>query len=133
MPPRFPDTVTAPTERPAASLKAAVRSVWAEPAAEDAPVKAAPVTLPGGNPVTEVPVLTPRFPPTVLAPVLVTDVPAKIAKFAADPNAIGARAPDPAVVDKVDELVEEPTPVELTVELDAGEPVDVLPRLDVAP
>ena len=114
--------MTAPTERPAASLKAAVRSVWAEPAAEDAPVKAAPVTLPGGNPVTEVPVLTPRFPPTVLAPVLVTAVPAKIAKFAADPNATAASGLDPVIVD-----AEETTARELEAVLVAGAVVDEVP------
>ena len=127
MPPRFPETVTAPTDRPAASLKAAVRSVWAEPAADDAPVNDAPVTLPGGNPVTDVPVLTPRFPPTVLAPVLVTAVPARIAKLAADPKATGARAPDPVIVDTVDALEEEPTTRELEAELVAkGVVADVL-------
>jgi hypothetical protein len=114
--------VTAPTERPAASLKAIVRSVWAAPAAEDAPVNDAPVTLPGGNPVTEVPVLTPRFPPTMLAPVLVTEVPARIAKFAADPNATGASGLDPVIVD-----MEETTARELEAELVAGAVVDAVP------
>jgi hypothetical protein len=95
------------------------------PAAEDAPVNAAPVTLPGGNPVTEVPALTPRFPPTVLAPVFVTVVPARIAKLTADPNATGARAPDPVIVDRVDKVEEEPTARE-EAELDARAVVEAL-------
>src|SRR6266851_637927 len=52
-----------------------------------------PFTVPGGlNPVTEVPGQSPRSPLIVVAPVLVTVLPARTAKFAADPRFIGACA-----------------------------------------
>jgi hypothetical protein len=46
----------------------------------------APVTLPGGIPVTDVPGLTPRFPKTTEAPVLVTADPARMPKPIAVPR-----------------------------------------------
>ena len=88
-PPRSPATVTAPTDRPAASLNAVVKSSWAW-AAVASPACVVPFTVPGGNPVTAVPGLTPRSPVTVVAPVLVTVEPARTAKSAADPRATGA-------------------------------------------
>src|SRR2546426_5964367 len=95
-PPGFPASVIAPTVRPAASLYAVVKSSCAWAAAESATCLV-PLTVPGGNPVTEVPGLSPRSPVTVLAPVLVTVEPARTAKLAADPRATGARPP-PIVV-----------------------------------
>jgi hypothetical protein len=56
--------------------------------------------------------------------VLVTAVPARIAKLAADLRATGARAPDPVIVDA---LEDEPTTRELEAELVAkGVVADVL-------
>src|SRR5207245_6085976 len=92
--PRSPATVIAPTVRPAASLYAVVRSVWAWAAAAS-PVWIVPFTVPGPpsivkNPVTAVPGLTPRSPLTVVPPVLVTVEPARTPNVAADPRATGA-------------------------------------------
>jgi len=48
------------------------------------------VSVPGGNPVTEVPGLSPRSPPViVVGPVLVTVEPARILKFPAVSNGTG--------------------------------------------
>src|ERR1700728_1200743 len=52
----------------------------------------APVTMPGGNPVTAVPGLTPRSPWMRLRPVLVTVDPASTPKLLAVPKPTGATA-----------------------------------------
>jgi len=72
---------------PAALLYAVVKSACA-PFATPAPSSMywVPVTVPGGNPVTEVPGYKPRSPPMVLGPVLVTVVPARTPKLAAVPR-----------------------------------------------
>jgi hypothetical protein len=62
--------------------------------------------------------------------VFVTVVPARIAKLTADPNATGARAPDPVIVDRVDKVEEEPTARE-EAELDARAVVEALCWLDI--
>jgi hypothetical protein len=46
-----------------------------------------PLTVPGGNPVTEVPGLNPRSPVIVVGPVLVTVLPARTPKPVAVPRA----------------------------------------------
>jgi hypothetical protein len=74
--------------RPAASLYAVVRSSWACAATASA-LCVAPVTMPGGNPVTAVPGLTPRSPVMTLGPVLVTVVPARTPKLPAVPRPTG--------------------------------------------
>src|SRR5207253_11114904 len=88
-PPRLPATVIAPTVRPAALLYAVVKAscAWA---AAGSPAWIAPLTIPGGNPVTAVPGLSPRSPLTVVAPVLVTVEPARTANVLAAPRATGA-------------------------------------------
>jgi len=57
-----------------------------------------PLTIPGGNPVTELPGLRPRSPVMVLGPVLVTVEPASTAKFPAVPRLTAA---GPAAYDLV--------------------------------
>jgi hypothetical protein len=52
------------------------------------PVYVAPITVPGGNPVTAVPSETPRSPVMVVAPVFVTVVPARTPKDEAVPSPI---------------------------------------------
>src|SRR6185503_5170136 len=99
-PPRLPATVIAPTVRPAASLYAAVRSSCAWAAVGSA-AWIAPLTMPGGNPVTAVPGLSPRSPLTMLKPVLVTVEPPRTANVAADPSTTGGR---PAAVAPVVKL-----------------------------
>lgn len=79
---------TASTGRAAASVYAAVRSVWAWAAVASA-AWMVPLTTPGGKPVTAEPGLTPRSPVTTVAPVLVTVVPARTAKLAAVPSGTG--------------------------------------------
>src|SRR4051812_31662816 len=88
-PPRFPATAIAPTVRPAASLKAVVRSPWAWPAI-GSPAWIDPVTL--IDPVTAVPGLTPRSPLTVVSPVLVTVELDRTPKVVAAPRGTGACA-----------------------------------------
>src|SRR5438105_10633063 len=88
-PPRLPAIVIAPTVRPAALLYAVVKAscAWA---AAGSPAWIAPLTIPGGNPVTAVPGLSPRSPLTLVAPVLVTVEPARTANVVAAPRATGA-------------------------------------------
>src|ERR1041384_2958127 len=76
----------APTVRPAASLYAVVKSLWAW-AAPGSPAWIIPVTR--MVPVTAVPGLTPRSPLTVVSPVLVTVDAARTPYVAADPKATG--------------------------------------------
>ena len=60
------------------------------------------MSVPGGNPVTEVPGLSPRFPPAmVVGPVLVTVEPARTLKFPAVPNGTGDGGAHVAEVVKV--------------------------------
>ncbi len=84
--PTLPDEL-----RPAASLYAVVKSDWA-PAATPSAECTAPVTMPGGNPVTAVPGLTPRSPLTLVWLVLVTVLPARTPKLLAVPRPTGATA-----------------------------------------
>jgi len=72
--------------RPAASLKAVVRSAWACFAVASAAWMVPLVTTPGGKPVTAVPGLTPKSPEITEAPVLVTVLPASTANGAAVPS-----------------------------------------------
>src|SRR5437867_8737631 len=65
-----------------------VKSVWAWAAAASAACTA-PITVPGGNPVTAVPGLTPSPPVITVAPVLVTVELARTPKFAAVPSGTG--------------------------------------------
>src|SRR6185295_6587125 len=81
----FPDTEV-PGARPAASLYAVVRSVWAV-AAVASPAWIVPVKVPGppplqgaGNAVHALPGLTPRSPSTEVGPVLATVEPARTRK-----------------------------------------------------
>src|SRR5207249_9043036 len=97
-PPIFPASVIAPVREPA-SLYAAVKSACAWAAAASATCNV-PLTVPGGNPVTEVPGLKPRSPLAVVAPVLVTVDAPRTAYVPADPRATGTCPPTvpPAVV-----------------------------------
>jgi len=88
---RSPDSVVTGL-RPAASLYAITRSLWAWAATASASWNTPLITVPGGNPVTELPGLTPRSPLIVLGPVLDTVEPASTAKLAAVPSPTGAWA-----------------------------------------
>ena len=86
-PPIFPDKVTISWHvLPAASLYAFVKSRFAT-AAVVSSICCVPVTVAGGNPLTEEPGLSPRSPVIAVAPVLVTVEPANIAKVEVLPGA----------------------------------------------
>ena len=89
-PPMSPETGVAGV-RPAASLYAVVRSVWAVAAVPSATC-VVPSTVPGGNPLTMLPGLNARSMLTTVGPVLVTSCPARTEKSAAVPRSTGACA-----------------------------------------
>src|SRR5580704_3287291 len=76
-------------DRPAASMYAAVKSVFAVAGVGSGGVKIVPFTIPGGKPTTALPGLTPRSPLIIVGPTLVTVEPARAAKFAAEPRLTG--------------------------------------------
>ena len=74
---------------PAAASYAAVTATWAAAAVASVWI-VPPLTVPGGNPVTEEPGETPRLPVTTVPPVFVTAEPARTANGAAAPRSTGA-------------------------------------------